>query len=235
MSTPVANQYSERYRKLADGELLMLARQREQLAATASAALDAELAARGLGPEAIREFEHQVQRNPEPETPDASEQLPAPNELPDDWFIDDPEDRPSSLSSSRPKGVTVCAFVFWLSGLAATVWGVLIVSGNLSSRLWVTGVITMILGLAQCVVGSGLWKLTPWARRSAAAFCWFCFALASFDILAGAYMKLRGFAVDPMHAIGEFMGLWWQLLWALYLGRQSTREAFLAVGQKGGT
>jgi hypothetical protein len=48
-----------------------------------------------------------------------------------------------------------------------------------------------------------------------------------------AVVRLRGFAVDPVNVIWEFIGLFWWFLWALYLGRKSTRQAFLAASQHG--
>jgi len=99
--------------------------------------------------------------------------------------------------------------------------------GILSSRLLVIGAITMMLGVAQFVIGFGLWQLTPRSRKLAEILCWFYVALASVNIVGNAYMRLRGFAVDAENAIEQFVGLLWQLLWALYLGRESTREAFL--------
>lgn len=234
MSTPLINEFSDRYRKLADGELLVLARQRQQLAEAASAALDAELAARGLGPEANREFGDLIEANPEPETEDVPGELPPPSELPDDWFDDHAEESTGSVPSSRPKGVTVCAFLFWLSGITTTGWGALMFSGKLPLRSLAIGLLAMILGVLQCVIGSGLWRLTPWARKFAEVFCWLSVALASFGIVGNACMRLQGSLMDAEKAIWQFVGLLWQLLWALYLGRQSTREAFLAAEQESG-
>jgi hypothetical protein len=233
VSTTV-NEFSEYYRKLTNGELLALARQRRQLASDACVALDVELDTRGLGPEAIREFEDQATEKAEPDVEDASGDLPPPTELPDDWFDDHAEESTGSLSSARPKGVTVCAFIFWLSGITTTGWGALAFSGNLTSRSAVISLLAIILGVVHCVIGFGLWRLVPWARKLAEVFCWCYVALVSFGIVGNAYIRLRGFAVDAEKAIWQFVGLLWQLLWALYLGRQSTRDAFVAPEQNGG-
>jgi len=232
MAIPVANEFSERYRELADGELIVLARQRQQLAGAASAALDFELAARGLGLETIREFEYQLEKKPEPEILAPADDLPPPCELPVDWFVDDPQDTACSVSSSRPKGVTVCALLFWLVGVVTAGWGASMFFEEPPLQSLAEGLLEVIVGIAQCVIGSGLWQLKAWARRSAEVFCWLCVVLICGDILGGAYMKLRGVAVDPMNPIWQFMGLFWQFLWARYLGSKSTREVFLAPEER---
>lgn len=233
MSTPI-NEFAQHYRKLTNGELLVLARQRQQLASDASVALDAELVVRGLGPEAIREFEDHTEAKPQPEIQDELDELLPAGELPDDWFDDPAEESAGSVPASRPKGVTVCAFLFWLSGITTTGWGALMFPGERSSRSLVIGLLAMILGVALCVIGSGLWRLTPWARKLAETFCWFSVALASFVIVGNACVRLRGFAVDADTAIWQFVGLLWQLLWALYLRSQGTRKAFLPAEQEVG-
>ncbi len=235
VSMLVVSEFSKHYHKLADGELLLLARQRVQLAPAASAALDAELLARGLGPEAIREFEDQSRVNLEPQTADASEELPPPIELPDDWFDEDAGAPTTSALSSRPKGVTICALLFWLSGVLMAGWGALMFSGSPQLRSLVIGMFAMILGVVQCVSGCGLWWLTLWGRKSAELLCWFFVALASLSIVVNAYTRLRGIAVDVENAIWPFVGLLWQLLWAIYLRSQSTRHAFLPAEQKSGS
>ena len=53
-------------------------------------------------------------------------------------------------------------------------------------------------------------------------------------IVSAAVIRLRGFAADPAEAFWQLLGCLWQLLWALYLGSKSTREAFLAALQQRG-
>ena len=237
MSTSTED-FSEHYRTLADGELLALARHRQQLAAAASVALDAELAARSLREEALHEFKDQMRAKVEPEPEDAQDELPPPSELPDDWFDDDADSSTGSPASSRPKGVTVVAFVFWLSGSISAAWGAWTIFGRAagaSSQLLVTAALAMVLGILQFVAGFGLWRLNSWARKLGEALCWVNVILATVSIAVAAFIRLRGFAVDPVIAIGEFLGFLWQVSWALYLGSRAPAKSSSRHRNKLGT
>lgn len=223
-----AEEFSEHYRTLGDDELLALALQRQQLAAAALVALDAELAARSLGDEALRELEDHLRTKAEPELEVAQDELPAPSELPDDWFHEDADSSTGSPASSRPKGVTVGAFVFWLSGIISAAWGAWMMFSNATgvSSSFAIGALIMVLGILQFAAGSGLWRLKPWARKLGEGLCWVNVTLVSVSIATGAFNRLRGVAADPLNVISQFVSLLWQVSWALYLGRKSTREAF---------
>jgi hypothetical protein len=242
-----AEQFSERYRSLEDGELLALALQRQQLAAQALAALDAELSARNLGDEAVHEFEDHLRTKSAAETEVAAEtkmavetestagELPPPRELPDDWFDDYEDATPASRASSRPKGVTLTAYLFWLSGAINAIQGTWLTWGDAATaslRVPGVGVLLMGIGVLEFAIGLGLWRLRARARRWGAAVCWAWVGFASFVIVAAAIMKLRGvIAVEPLGVIWLFFVFLWQLTLALYLGSKKAREAFVAAAQ----
>lgn len=225
-------EFSRYYRTLTDDELLSLAVQRQELVAAASGALEAELASRGLGAEAIHEFEEWSRAQAETEPGDTQDELPPPVELPPDWFDDTAGTPDESLASCRPKGVTVGAFVFWLSGIVGVAWGAVVVFGSAAgttSGLLAAVVLGLFLGCFYFVTGFGLWNLKPWARTAAAALCWFNVLLLSASITGAAIIRLRGFAVDPITTLSWFVGFVWNVLWARYFGRENTRKAFRAT------
>lgn len=222
--------FAEYYRTLADGELLNLALQPEELVDAAATALDGELAARGLGEAALREFKEGLQEHVENE-PEVDQGEPSPaGELPADWFGDDAADtQEQSLATLRPKGVTAGAYLFWLSGIIGIAWGVWIVyarPAGTSPLMLANGIVTLLSGILQFVAGHGLWQLKPWARTLAGTVCWVNVVLAAIGIGGLALWRLRGFAVDPMWSIARFISFVWNLLWALYLGSEKTRAAF---------
>ncbi len=230
-------EFSERYRKLSDEELLALALQRQQLSAPASVALDAELAVRSLGEEALRVLENQLRAEVEPEPELTEDESPLPSELPDDGFNGDTDSPTVSLAASRPNGVTVGAFVFWLSGIFNGASGVLMITarmGDESTPTLAAGALTIVLGLLQFVTGFGLWGLNSWGRKLGEVLCWLSAIFLAVGIVSAAIMRLRGFAANPAEAFWQLLGCLWQLLWALYLGSKSTREAFLAALQQRG-
>ena len=225
--------FSERYRKLENGELLALALQRHQLESSALIALDSELAARNLGETALREFEDQFEQKAEPAEdvkPAAedvtAEQLPPPSELPGDWFDEEADPSAVSLASSRPKGVTVGALMFWFSGIINVGFGTWIIFAGGSSLLSVIGSVSIVLGILSFIAGSGLWRLNPWGRALAEVLCWFGVTTGGSIIIAAAFWRMRGFAVDPGTIIYQFFGVLWQSLWLLYLSRKDIRQAF---------
>jgi hypothetical protein len=223
--------FAEYYRTLADGELLNLALQREELVEGAATALDAELAARGLGEAALREFKEGLAEDIEEDPRDLRDrEPPPPAELPADWFDDDAVDSPEqSLATLRPKGVAVGAYVFWLSGIIVMAWGFWFVyakPAGTSSLMLANGVLGLLLGILQFVAGHGLWQLKPWARTLAATICWVDVGLCAIGIGLLAFIRLRGFAIDPIWSGARFVGFVWNLLWALYLGSEKTRAAF---------
>jgi hypothetical protein len=223
----LVDEFSKRYRRLENDQLLALALQRQQLEASALIALDSELAARSLGETALREFEDQLRTKAEPEEEDIQEQeLPTPSELPDDWFDEETDSTPSSLASSRPKGVTAGAFMFWLSGIITIGWGVLTILERGSSLMLALAATVIALGILSFVAGFGLWRLNPWGRKLAQALCWLGMMWGSLGIVAAAILRLRGFAIDPLTMIYQFVEVLWLMLWALCLGSEATREAF---------
>ena len=141
--------FSENYRLCADGELLQLALHREQLVAAASAALDAELAARGLGEDALREFQEQSRAEANAAAADPQDELPPPQELPPDWFDDTSDPAADSLATSRPKGVTAAAYLFWAGGVINMAFSGTLTVSALTDRslLWLT------VGSSSSVVG----------------------------------------------------------------------------------
>ncbi len=233
MSTLIGNELSDRYHKHSDGELLQLAEQREQLTAAASAALDAELRARALAPEAIRQFEAETRKNAEAQAQNEVAELPPPSELPEDWFDEQAEEETVSVSAWRPKGVTVCAFLFWSGGVATAGFGAWAFFAKMASQWLMIGALGVIFGVLQCAIGAGLWRMRSRARQVAEAFCWLCVVLESLSIIGSAYIRLRGFSVSIPISILIFSSLCWQLLWALYLDRDSVRQAFLAAEKMG--
>jgi hypothetical protein len=215
--------------------LLALALQRQQLSAPAAVALDAELAVRSQGEGALRELENRLRAEVEPELEVIEDESPPPSELPDDWFDGDTDSPPASLASSRPKGVTVGAFVFWLSGTFNAASGVLMISagmGDESRRALAAGALTIALGLLQFVTGFGLWSLHSWGRKLGEVLCWLSAIFLAVSIVSAAVIRLRGSAANPAEVFWQLLGCLWQLLWAIYLGRKSTREAFLPVSQQ---
>lgn len=223
----LADGFSERYRKLDNDELLALALQRQQLEPSALIALDSELAARKLGETALCEYKDQLRTKAEPEAEDVTEEELHPSaELPDDWFDEEADLPTATLAPSRPKGVTVGAFIFWLSGMITVSWGVLTILEKPSTLLLAVGITAIVLGILIFVAGLGLWRLNPWGRTLAAGLCWLSVAWISLSIVAAAILRLRGFAIDPLSMVWQFMGLLWQMVWVLYLGSKDTRQAF---------
>ncbi len=223
--TSLAQNFAQRFHSLADEELLELATQQNEMVEAASLALQEELEHREIGQDALREFKDR--RDSEvvaAEKP--SENAPVTQvDLPDNWFnaddLDNEGDTVPSLASRRTKGITVAAFVFWASGPLNLFFGILSFKSNMAITIF-----TFVASLACLIIGVGLWRLRPWARTSAVVLLWTMAALNAATIIIVATLRLRGFAVNPILTGSAFLWLLWQLLWALYLGRQTTRSIF---------
>ena len=110
-------------------------------------------------------------------------------------------------------------------------WFVYTKQAGASSFMLANGVLGLLLGILQFVSGHGLWQLKPWARSLAATICWINVALSAIGIGVLAFLRLRGYAIDPMWSCARFFGFVWNLLWALYLGSEKTRAAFRVPGE----
>lgn len=101
MPTP-AKAFAEQYRSFTEDELLQLALDRRDLLPAASAALEAELAARGLGDEAIQNFRDRL-RTPAEDEHDSLQQgpPPPPTDLPENRFDEKSDDSRSSSLQCR--------------------------------------------------------------------------------------------------------------------------------------
>lgn len=147
---------------------------------------------------------------------------PEMTELPEDWFVEDADALMRSLAPLRPKGVTVCAFIFWLSAVTfATTGGITIVKDP-ASGTW-----AFVLSGLTFAGGYGLWHLRPWARKLSLVLCWTIAALLTADIVSTAITVLRGRTItDPGLMFFLVGSVIWNVLWALYLGTGSTRKSF---------
>lgn len=220
MASP-AKGFVERYRSLVDGELLELALAPQDLTPEAKAALDAELAARGFAEEAITEFRERLQAPAESDTSSFPEEVPAITELQDDHY----DERPAapSLASCRPKGVTVCAFIFWLSGVTGVFSGVMSIANREPA-----GIGVLIIGLLIFISGCGLWRLKSWARKLGVILCWATASMTCLALMNVAVLALRGIETAPFLVFSWIFMSAWQVLWALYLGSDTARAAFIA-------
>jgi hypothetical protein len=222
-----SKEFSEQYRSLANDELLWLALTRQDLLPEASAALEAELSTRGLNDADLEAVREQLRTPAEDEhllSPEESP--PQPTELPEDWFDEKPDEPTRSLAPYRPKGVTVCAYIFWLSALVGAVGG-----GLTAVKDTVAGIVGIALSGLTFVAGCGLWRLRPWARKLGVGLCWTITALVTVNIVDAAIMRLRGTAVDPIQVWSCVWIVIWNVLWAIYLSSENTRKSFAARNQ----
>jgi hypothetical protein len=169
--------FADQYRFFADDELLQLAVDCKNLMPAASAALEAELSARGLGEEAVQGFREHLRTPPDEENGSLQQEPLPPTDLPDHHRDEKPT--APSLASCRPKGITVCAFIFWLSGVIGAVEG-----GMSISR--VAGVVVLMMSLATFVSGCGLWRLRPWARKLGLILCWTTVSVMCLNLVVAA-------------------------------------------------
>ena len=79
-----------------------------------------------------------------------------------------------------------------------------------------------------------MWGLHSWGRKLGEVLCWLSAIFLAVGIVSAAVIRLRGYAANPAEVFWQLLGCLWQLLWALYLGSKSTREAFLAALQQRG-
>jgi hypothetical protein len=228
MPTLRGKDFSEQYRSFANDELLRLALTRQDLLPEAFAALEAELSARGLHEADIQTVRDQLRSSAEDEPHLSPEELPSqPTELPEDWFDEKPDEPTRSLAPNRPKGVTVCAYSFWLSAVVGAVFG-----GVMTVEAPFVGTVVIMLSVPVFVTGCGLWRLRPWAREVAVALCWIADAISMVGIVVDTLMKLRGVGLDdPMSVWFWAWNVIWNTLGALYLSSESTRESFAARNQ----
>lgn len=226
MPTP-AKAFAEQYRSFIEDELLQLALDRRDLLPAASAALEAELAARGLGDEAIQNFRDRL-RTPAEDEHDSLQQgpPPPPTDLPENRFDEKFDDSTLSLAPFRPKGVTICAFIFWLSAVVGALESALMIINDTASSI-----VGIALSGLIFVAGCGLWRLRPWARKLGVGLCWTIAALVTVTIVDAAVMKLRGAAIDPLWVLSWVWMVIWNVLWALYLSSETTRKAFVPENQ----
>jgi hypothetical protein len=228
MPTLHSTEFSEQYRSFANDELLQLALTRQDLLPAAAAALEAELSARGLHEADVQTVRDQLRTPKEDEHPVSPEESPSqPTELPEDWFDEKPDEPTRSLAPNRPKGVTVCAYIFWLSAVVGAVFG-----GVMTVEAPFVGTVVIILSVPVFVTGCGLWRLRPWARELAVVLCWIAGAISMVGIAVDTLMKLRGVGLDdPMSVWFWAWNVIWNTLWALYLSSESTREGFVPKDQ----
>jgi hypothetical protein len=229
MPTVHSEGFSEQYHSLANDELLRLARMRQDLLPEASAALEAELFARGLNVVDLQTVRDQLRTPAENEDFLSIEESPSQaTELPEDWFDEKPDEPTRSLAPYRPKGVTVCAFIFWLSAIVGAVFGGVMVVGAAP----LVGTVGIVLSVSVFVTGCGLWRLRPWARELGVVLCWIAGASSMVGIVADTLMKLLGVGLDdPMSVWFWAWNVIWNTLWALYLSSESTRQSFAARNQ----
>lgn len=228
MPTLHSKEFSEQYRSLANDELLRLALTRQDLLPEASAALEAELSARGLDDVDLQTVRNQLRTPAEDQALSSPEESPSQStELPEDWFDEKPDEPTQSLAPYRPKGVTVCAYIFWLSAVVGAVFG-----GVMTVEAPFVGTVVIMLSVPVFVTGCGLWRLRPRARELAVVLCWIAGAISMVGIVVDTLMKLRGVGLDdPMSVWFWAWNVIWNTLWALYLSSESTRESFAARNQ----
>ena len=235
-----AQKFAEYYHGLADEELLNLALQRHELLEAAASALDAEMASRSLGENELREFRErrhaETLDDREVQPGDASIEPPATTELPSDWF--DEEDKSSAASHNyaptRPKAATVLALLFWLGGAMGISLGVVLVSGGIASSsrlLVVSGVLEVIFGAFSSVAGFGLWRVSSWGRTCALLLCWVDVGLQSANIACFAYIRMRGFAIDPLYVLPHFGAFLRSFGFAIYFGGENAQRIFCRSSQ----
>ena len=229
MPTLHSKEFSEQYRSLANDELLQLALTRQDLLPEASVALEAELFTRRLDDTDLQAVRDQLRTLAEDEHRLSPEESPLqPTEFPEDWFDEEPDEPTRSLAPYRPKGVTVCAFIFWLSAIVGAVFGGVMVVGAAP----LVGTVGIVLSVSVFVTGCGLWRLRPWARELAVVVCWIAGAISVVGIVVDTLMKLRGVGLDdPMSVWFWAWNVIWNTLWALYLNSESTRESFATRNQ----
>lgn len=127
-----------------------------------------------------------------------------------------------STSVRRPNGVALIAAVSWVGAalyLVATTASVLDSNLTLAFLLFT-------LAVAALAMGVGLWRLWPWARRSAAVLCWAGLLVGSTLFAWALLQEMRGVTVDPAFSVEMFLGVLWNGLWAVYLRQPSVRAAF---------
>jgi len=232
------------YRQLADEELLRLALQGAELEDSAAVALDAELAARKLGEDAIREFEHRLhtetdaqeepQQQPAAESGDERGEISFTGELPPDWFDESSDTRSVHVSCLRPKGVTAAVLLFAVAAVVRIPLAWALIGSGYSAASYLTvafGVIAALLAVVQLLATVALWHMKEWARKVMVGFCWLAVVVLAVVITSAAIYRLRGFTVDPVLAFVNCFGFFWNILWACYFSSERTREAFAAVTQ----
>lgn len=227
-------EFAEYYRGLADEELLNLALQKHELLEAAASALEREMASRNLGEAALHVFREgrrlEAEEEPEVGPQEASSEPRVATELPSDWFDDDDESSAAYYDHpTRPKAATVLSLLFWLGGAIGISLGVLQISGGVASsaRLLVaSGILDVIFGAFACVAALGLWQLKPWGRTCALLLCWLNVALQSVNIAGFAFIRTRGFTVDPVYVVQHFVAFLGSFGLAMYFGGENAQRIF---------
>jgi hypothetical protein len=189
-----------RYQAVPDGALLKLFQEGEQLTPEAMDALQGELLRRGIDPDV--ELSRTVPDEMEA-TDDASpsSHLEA-QELPEDFFDDKDDDAPTSVAATRPRGVTVIAFLCWLGSVGSLVMALTEISEG--HRLAAAFIIALIV--FQIVTGIALFRMRRWSLYAAIVLFSLNIVSAAFFISSAAILRLRGGEPNQLQAVSDFFG-----------------------------
>ena len=122
----------------------------------------------------------------------------------------------SSLSSARPSGVAIIAVLALIGGVLGLVASVT-TFGLGGSTAFVSGLVTLVISVAELAMGYGFWMLRPQAWRLA--------AILSFVIPLWQIARFLFRGADPVNLVVSIV---FAAVWLYFLNLPSIRAIFTA-------